>query len=482
MKKNNNDDESFTINVPFEKVIGYENDLYKILTENNIDIKINFEFVKNMPPYLTNNDWWYINQKTGTIYIQFQISKKNRYEELINKQSNNNLSQEENNELETLETIFQAFTQTAITNAIFKNTELYKTLEQNSKTLFVKEKTEYRTKNKAGDITEVPNKMPLITNPTWQNAITYNDNDKAYLQPLTSADGLVFKDGMLYFEGLPATSARLAHRYTKNNIEEFNLPMLRVFYAIILNKFRETWMEDRSIDDVVTFYIPDLAKNLGKNYNISQKDIDSIIDNILSFQNIMGIIDKGKKGNDILPVLLFFGNDTKTNTIKFASPYMIRVIQDIYKASIRKSKTGLALTNKDGSPKLLPSHTYIPNLKLGKERNQKAVEIVCIIMTVIEQAGNHGTPHISAKTIVERNQLLKQSINNTRRLSNKNTYLERAFTRAWQLLRTHTDILKKYKNIQLPDPKDKDFKAKYIPTMSTLDMVFEFPHEGKIKD
>ena len=102
-------------------------------------------------------------------------------------------------------------------------------------------------------------------------------------------------------------------------------------------------------------------------------------------------------------------------------------------------------------------------------------------MTTIEQAGNH-VPHISARTIVERNQLLKQSIDNTASASNKNKYLERAFSRAWQLLRTHTDILERYKNIQLPDPKDKDFKLKYIPTMSTLDMVFEFPHEGKIKE
>lgn len=42
--------------------------------------------------------------------------------------------------------------------------------------------------------------------------------------------------------------------------------------------------------------------------------------------------------------------------------------------------------------------------------------------------------------------------------------------------------VEKYKNIQIPDPKDKDFKEKYIPTMGTLDMVFKFPHEGKIKD
>ena len=30
--------------------------------------------------------------------------------------------------------------------------------------------------------------------------------------------------------------------------------------------------------------------------------------------------------------------------------------------------------------------------------------------------------------------------------------------------------------------QEKEFQSKWIPTMSNLDMVFEFPHEGKIKD
>ena len=42
--------------------------------------------------------------------------------------------------------------------------------------------------------------------------------------------------------------------------------------------------------------------------------------------------------------------------------------------------------------------------------------------------------------------------------------------------------MERYKNIQLPNPKNKDFKLKYIPTMGTLNMVFEFPHDGKLRD
>ena len=55
--------------------------------------------------------------------------------------------------------------------------------------------------------------------------------------------------------------------------------------------------------------------------------------------------------------------------------------------------------------------------------------------------------------------------------------MERA--KAWELLRTQTLLTKCYKNIKLPDPKASDF-CKYIPTTSTLDTIYEFPHEGKI--
>ena len=98
-------------------------------------------------------------------------------------------------------------------------------------------------------------------------------------------------------------------------------------------------------------------------------------------------------------------------------------------------------------------------------------------MVVIEQAGNN-TPHITARNIIYRNPLLKQALEKAKNNRSRNIVLQRAFSKAWELLKTHTDILAKYKNIQLPDASD----PKCIPTLNTLDMVFEFPHKGKIKN
>ena len=258
-------------------------------------------------------------------------------------------------------------------------------------------------------MTPIPATIPTITIKSFQNAMTLNLDDKAYLQPLSSLDNLVFENGILYFDGLPATAAKLSNRYTKEGIDNINLPILRMFYAIIMERFMKTWNEDKSIDEVISIYYPDLAKRMGKSSNISRLDIENFISTITSFQNIMGIVDKGTRGNDILPVLVFMGNDVDKNIIRFSSPYMVQVIQDIYKASIRKSKVDLPITDKQGNVLTLPSHSYLIKSSITKEKNKKAAEIVFIIVTLIEQAGSN-TPHIKASTIVERNAQLKESL------------------------------------------------------------------------
>ena len=49
----------------------------------------------------------------------------------------------------------------------------------------------YRSKNKAGIVDEVPSSLPIITNKEYQNAMSYNDDDKAYLQPLKSLENFL---------------------------------------------------------------------------------------------------------------------------------------------------------------------------------------------------------------------------------------------------------------------------------------------------
>lgn len=458
------------------KVFKSNKGLIEIPQDSMVKVNVRLEFMNTHPDYSNKAKWWHVDEKSKTVLVQFAEDNRKDCANLMEKQqAGEKLNKEQQNYLETYMVMLDTMPRIAAQQASAKYPGI---IIENAPEIDLdtnKGKT-YRTQKRAGNIADVPAKMPIITNKVFQNAITYNNDDTAYLQPLSTADGLVFENGTLMFEGLPASAARLKHLYTKDNIENFDLPLLRVFYATILNKYAQTLREDNTIDEVITIYYPQLAKQLGKSANTSRADVEATINSILSFRNILGITEKG---NNILPVLVYMGEDREKNTISFASPYMTKIIKDLYKASIRKNKAGNPLLKKDGTPKLLPAYTYLPNMTLAKERNKKAVEIVCIVVATIEQAGNN-TPHISAKTIIERNQLLKQSLDNANSMSNQNTLLNRAFSKAWELLRTKTDILEKYKNIKLPDPAAKDFKATCIPTMGTLDMVFEFPHEGKV--
>ena len=334
----------------------------------------------------------------------------------------------------------------------------------------------YRTKSKAGAVAEIPKNMPIITNRCLQYAISLNPNGHGYLQPLKPDQDLQVVNGTIRFKGLPATTATLKEIYRNTGLEEFNLSFLRMMYGIILKRFEETYQIGQQ-EEIITIYFPDFAKRIGKSPNTSKGDRRALQENIGAFHNVAGVTETGS----VLPVLLFLGYFAETDTFKICSPYLNYVIEQVYKKSIYKNRAGKEMLKSNGLPVTKAGHSYAIKSEITKERNHRAVEIVVIIVTVIEQAGN-GTPHISAKTIIERNPALLESINNTASVSDKNKKLNRAFTKAFELLRSCTCLKEKYRDIKLPDPEATDFRKKYIPTMSKLDLVYTFSHKGKIKD
>lgn len=347
-----------------------------------------------------------------------------------------------------------------------------------------RKKEVYRTRSKAieaGAIEQMPTALALLTNPTYQNAISFYQNGGAYLQGLTSTDGLKFKGGKMYFEGNGNNAMKLVSEVelqnmkTKEGIESIDLMTLRIFYSIILRRFELSGY--KQLDDVVTVYVPELAGYLGLPKNLSRQSIDAIISKAQSFHNIVGVMHgtrNGKPSDSLYQVLNFDEYDDKKNTITFNSPYMNYLIRTIYNISIRKAKDGKPKLKKNGTPLLKPAYSWLLKSEIAKERNKAAVENVAIIVTLIEQAGDN-LPRIKASTIVERNTQLEKRLEEAK---NPNALLKRTFTKTWELLRTKTKLAGVYQDIQLPDPED----PANIPTPKTLDsLVFTFPHNGKKK-
>lgn len=340
----------------------------------------------------------------------------------------------------------------------------------------------YRTKNKsnANDL-NFPENLALPTIPKYQFAMSMLQKGEAYLQGGIDTDCLKFRNGKLFFEDATGVLKRvseveLQNFRTRESITKIpGLPILRAFYTIFLTNYHDAIIKKEPLPKFIKIYIPDFINYIGLKRNSDKKTIDSIIRQISSFHNVIGIMEikrNGRDGKSYYPVLNFEGYDEKSNTIEVSSPYLFHVIEVIYQATLvidKRSK--LPKLKKNGEPLRLPSHSYMVKSSISSERNQAAVENVVIITAVIEQAGDN-TPHIKASTIIARNTQFKERLEESK---NPVQLLQRTFKRTWELLFEKTRLKEIYKDIQLPDPND----SKNIPTMKTLDMVFKFPHNGK---
>lgn len=338
----------------------------------------------------------------------------------------------------------------------------------------------YRTKAKAGNLDEIPTSLAFPTMAKYQYSIGLHNEGEAYIQPLTSTDGLSFDDGKMFFADnriKQVSEVELQNMKTREGIDTIDLPLLRTFYSIIFNAFQKT--NYQQLKPVITLYVPELAKYLGlRKSGLSREDITGIIIKTQAFHNIVGIqhgIRNGKPVQSIYPVLNFEGYSEDNNTISISSPYFNNLIRTLYDIAVKKDKDGKPKIKRNGSPAFaMPMNSYLVNADIAKERNKVAVENVFIIVALIEQAGNN-IPRIKASTIVERNVQLQERLQAN---AKPNRLLSTTFKKTWELLRTKTALGQSYCNIQLPDPKD----PANIPTMSTLETtVFKFQHDGKIK-
>lgn len=341
----------------------------------------------------------------------------------------------------------------------------------------LRDKAPYRTKEKArqtGAIIEAPKTLAIPTLSKYQYSMSLYQDGGAYLQPLSSMDGLRFKGGKLYFDGArmkEVSEAELRDLRTKEGIEELDLTALRFYYSILFDQFQRSGY--KVLQDFIIVSVPLLT---GRN-DPNKMDINAAIAKVQSFHNVMGVVKgtrNGKPTESYYQVLNFEYYDEKKNIIAFSSPYMNYVIKTIYNLSIRKTKDGKPKLKKNGTPLMLPSHSYMIDSSITKERNKAAAENVVILVTLIEQAGDN-IPRIKASTLIERNVQLAERLETA---ENPRALLKRVFTKTWELLRTKTRLQEAYKDIELPEPEDPAF----MPTMKTLDkVVFTFPHEGKKK-
>lgn len=280
------------------------------------------------------------------------------------------------------------------------------------------EKRHNRTRRQAetaGVIVRVPKELAIITRAPYQDAISTRDNPVAHLQPIIAeqANRLHFDGGKLYFNGMDAIAIDLEEYYDKTHsaVSDLDIPTLQVLFSVILQDLASMLKGPETMMDIakdpqfqfhgVRIYLPDLMLKMGYSANSSRDMQSRVIDKIKGFQSIFGIMKDHSSGRGCpsqYPVMLFCGYNSEENTVSFTSPYFNMLIIAIREASIQKNRHGKSKLSNTGEPFTLPSYSYLVKSGIAKERNKRAVAIVEIIVTLIEQTGNH-TPHISVQTM-----------------------------------------------------------------------------------
>lgn len=346
-------------------------------------------------------------------------------------------------------------------------------------------KLSYRTRAKAqeaGAITNLPQMLAVPTQKEFLNSISFYNKGAAYLQQVKPSIPLKFENGFLSLDGISGNpfKAKLEDITTQENIEEIDLPILSIFYTIILHQFQASNYTE--LKDTVKISIPDLAEYMGLPRNLNKERTTELIEKVKSYHNIIGVIPSLRRTRsktpplpDLSPVLLLVNYFEDTNIIEFSSPYMNRIINTIFEESIRRNKQGEIERKNNGEPLLTASHSYLIKGSLAKARDQIAAENVKIIIQGIERAGKNNYK-IAVKTLIDRNTQLKKRLESDP--INKGRLLKQVFKNTWRLLQEETILTERYNNIILPDPND----PANIPTVKDIESkVFIITHDGKKK-
>ena len=343
----------------------------------------------------------------------------------------------------------------------------------------------------------------LITDKDYRYALSPYQNPYAYIQQLDENffEQLEFdpNKGTMNIEGNILETITLQNIKTRSNLKELDLPLLRSLYTIIY------CYADKIDTDTVTISMPTLAKHLG--VNIRGGKPYELFSKIKAFDSVIGVFSNGS----FYRLLTFLKYDEPTNSITFGSPYMNKILR-----ALKETNT---IIPKKGEPYLNPHYSFLIHGSIANERNKPAIEIVNAIITLLHQRGvdkplkenlttmgikkvvkqaiqeefnnvNENnedseqvmitTMHKKISSIIEEIPILiealekpaidkKTNLLKPKSAKDKNRTLERAFTGAYNLLKTKTNVYKYYKDLKITE---------IIPTVSTIDQVIEISHTG----
>lgn len=349
---------------------------------------------------------------------------------------------------------------------------------------------EYRAKQKAKEqqkpqrrenidaLVSAGNYQYVISDKKFQHALTIQQNNNAYIA-LMQPDffkRLDFKDGTVTFDRETAGIIQQYHKGQYTDVQELDFPLLTQIYtaAVKSNIRHDTY--------TITVDMPKFFREMG--IEASKGNAPDIMAKLRSFENCIGIMPGTKS---ISRLFIILDMDMKNQTMTIACPYIFR----LYDALIDKNH----IERKTHKGELLdfemPFQHKLVHSSIAKERNKVAVEIVYFLVNGLVNRGtvpdiktyknkyaktnfpDRVTYSICFRTLINNTPFLRGRLLTYANAKDKNKALRRAFTKAYELLKTHTDAHKKFVNLKC---------NAIIPTMTTLDDEIIITHDGKNAD
>lgn len=342
-----------------------------------------------------------------------------------------------------------------------------------------------RTRLQARDAGALPVRTKTLAVPTlprYRDALSMGPSKDACLLAVRTdiTSTVECKDDRLFLDGQPVgrTDLNGCRDIRPDALAEVDVPTIFLAYSLVHDSLRDVATRPDEIDEAIKdpgfcgrslkYYVPEILQSMGGKPSGDDRNIKTFVDRFRSCRNVIGLIPT-VTDPECYPALVLLDYDAEKNMIEFSSPYLHKIALLTRRDSIQLDRSGRPKLQYNGEPVMKPSHSRLIRTDILRKRHRRAIIAVHAAVSVIEQAGAN-MPRITVQSIVDRCPGLGDALraNNP---ANRNKTLDRLFGKTWKMLRTHTGLTEAYKDIRIPDR---------VPTSSRLDMVFEFPHGGRI--
>lgn len=300
-----------------------------------------------------------------------------------------------------------------------------------------------------------------ISDDKFQHALTTKKNKTAYISVMNPSffERLDFSNGIVTYDGNNEIKSFIMSEMKEEDEQlevDFNL-LIQIYTACaksavagLMDGYTITVDKQKFYKEMEVTFTSGHSQDFEKKYQILSHSI--------------GIFPQKK----IFSKVLYKIEDTP-KTMTFAVPYIVRLIDELNEKNRVENKKTKKVYCRPYEHKLIHS-------AIGKERNETAVEVVRYITNGVSRRG--GKPkkgfdvvvwRISFRSLIEETKLLSSRLESAPDNRAKNQILRRTFLKVYELLKTQTDIYKKFLDLKVDC---------IVPDVKTLDSYLTITHNG----